>query len=200
MRHVTLAILLTLICCPVAQAQRTIAKESDQLPQVGDEAANFSLTVLGPQRSEGEAEKANLHEQLEMSPVVLLVLRGYPGYQCPICSRQVGQFLREADKFAEAKVAVWMVYPGPAEELDRFAREFIASRKLPKSFKLLLDPDYGFTNAWHLRWDAPRETAYPSTFIIGMDKKIKFAKISKSHGGRSRPDEVLKALEPQPQS
>jgi hypothetical protein len=74
------------------------------------------------------------------------------------------------------------------------AEEFITGKTLPANFHLWIDPDYSFTNAWHLRWDAPRETAYPSTFVIAPDGKIRFAKISKTHGDRASAEDVLKAL------
>ena len=48
--------------------------------------------------------------------------------------------------------------------------------------------------AYHLRWEAKNETAYLATFVIDRERKIQFAKISMSHGGRASADEVLKAL------
>jgi len=45
-----------------------------------------------------------------------------------------------------------------------------------------------------LRWNAPNETAYPSTYVVDKQGKIVFAKTSKSHGGRASADEILKAL------
>ena len=61
---------------------------------------------------------------------------------------------------------------------------------------LVLDPDYSFTKAYGLRWDAPKETAYPSSFIIGKDGKVAFAHVSKKHGDRVGVKTVLKALHP----
>ena len=58
----------------------------------------------------------------------------------------------------------------------------------------MLDPDYEFTKAYHLRWEAKNETVYPATFVIDRERKIQFSKISMSHGGRASADEVLKAL------
>ena len=49
-------------------------------------------------------------------------------------------------------------------------------------------------NAYGLRWDAPNETAYPSTFIVHRDGLIRFAKVSRTHGGRASATEVLAAL------
>jgi peroxiredoxin len=123
--------------------------------------------------------------------VVLLVLRGYPGYQCPLCSRQVQDFVRNTEAFAGAGAKVVMVYPGPSAELSRRAAEFVEGKSLPAAFDLLLDPDYTFTKLYQLRWDEPKETAYPSTFLIGRDGRVRQRKISRSHGDRTTAREVL---------
>lgn len=162
------------------------AKDSAK-PAVGDKARDFELENL-------KGQKIKLSDELKKGPVVLLVLRGYPGYQCPICTRQVGQFISNAAKLKAAKATVIMVYPSPSQELEKRADEFIHNQSLPDHFQFLIDPDYKFTNAYHLRWDAKRETAYPSTFVIGKDGKIKYAKISMTHGGRANAKEVLKVL------
>ena len=47
---------------------------------------------------------------------------------------------------------------------------------------------------WGLRWDAPRETAYPATFVINKSGRVAWSKISKSHAGRSTAEEILKEL------
>ena len=49
-------------------------------------------------------------------------------------------------------------------------------------------------NPYHLRWDAPNETAYPSTFAVDRGGVVRYALVSKSHGGRAEAEEVLKAL------
>lgn len=56
---------------------------------------------------------AKLSELTKTGPVVLVVLRGYPGYQCPICTRQVADLRRNADEFAKLGAKVVLVYPGP---------------------------------------------------------------------------------------
>ena len=89
---------------------------------------------------------------------------------------------------------VLLVYPGPAEGLKQHAADFVPGKTLPQNFRLLLDPDYQFTNQWGLRWSAPNETAYPSTFVLDKRGKIRFAKISQSHGGRATSQEILQAL------
>ncbi len=156
-------------------------------PKVGDKAGDFSLNSPA-------GEKVNLHTLLKQGPAVLVVLRGFPGYQCPLCNRQVGELLASADAFAEAGANVVMVYPGPGERLDKRAQEFLGKRSLPKHFSLVVDPDYAFTLAYHLRWDAASETAFPATFVIDRDGVIRFAQISQSHGGRTPAKTMLEQL------
>ena len=88
-----------------------------------------------------------------------------------------------------------MVYPGDVDDLNAKALQFLGQEKLPKGFHMVLDPGYEFTNGWGLRWEGKNETAYPSTFVIGEGRKVLFAKVSKSHGGRTTPGEVLKAMD-----
>jgi peroxiredoxin Q/BCP len=156
-------------------------------PAVGEEARDFELAGL-------DGNKVKLSSVIEGGPVVLVVLRGYPGYQCPLCTAQVAQFVNRADRLQAAGAKVVLVYPGPADKLKRHAEEFVGDRGLPKPFRLLIDPDYSFTKAYALRWDAPHETAFPATFVIDKDRKIIFAKISKTHGDRAAVEDVLKAL------
>ena len=156
-------------------------------PRVGEKAPDFTLKTIAD-------ESVRLESLVDKSPVVLVVLRGWPGYQCPLCTAQVAELVREARSFREQKAHVVLVYPGPADGLKEHASEFANGKGLPEGFDLVLDPDYAFTNSYGLRWDAPKETAYPSTFVIDSGREVKFAKVSHEHGGRARADEILKAL------
>ena len=160
-------------------------------PAVGDKAPAFDLKSL-------EGKRVRLAPMLKKGPVVLVVLRGWPGYQCPFCTRQVGELISKSPEFAKSKAQVVMVYPGPAEGLQGHAAEFISGKDVPKGYHFTFDPDYAFTNQYGLRWDAPRETAYPSTFVIGKDGKVRYAKISHEHGDRPPVADVLAALPGKP--
>jgi peroxiredoxin len=156
-------------------------------PQMGGMAPNFTLKTLDDQ-------SVRLGDLTAKSDVALVVLRGWPGYQCPLCTRQAHDFISHAEKLKAAGVQVLMVYPGPANDLKAHATEFLQDKGWPRDFLLVLDPDYSFTKSYGLRWDAPRETAYPSTFIINKEGKVTFAHVSKQHGDRVGSDAVLKAL------
>ncbi|MDT7815856.1 MAG: thioredoxin-dependent peroxiredoxin [Acidobacteriaceae bacterium] len=161
-------------------------------PTVGAGAPQFALSTP-------EGKTVRLSEMISKGPVVLVVLRGYPGYQCPFCNRQVQDFIQNAHRFAEAGARVLLVYPGPPQDLGSRANEFLADKTLPNNIELVVDPGYDFTNMYGLRWDAPHETAYPSTFLIDSTGIVFFSKVVKEHGGRTTAAEVLDAL-PKPKA
>jgi len=156
-------------------------------PRVGSTAADFTLKTPG-------GDPIRLATIKEKGPVVLVVLRGWPGYQCPLCTRQVGELIGKSKEFQASQAQVLLVYPGPAENLKGHAEEFVQGKSLPDNFTLVVDPDFGFTKSYDLRWEAPGETAYPSTFVIDRQGKIVFAKTSRSHGDRAKVAVVLQAL------
>ena len=153
-------------------------------PAVGQKAPDFTLATP-------EGVSIHFDDLTAKGNVVLILLRGYPGYQCPYCQKQVHDYVVNADKFASAGAQVLLVYPGPSAALDQRAREFLGEQKLPANFHLVLDPDYAFTNLYGLRWDAPKETSYPSTFLVDRGGKIFFFKTSHSHGDRTTAADTL---------
>src|SRR5262245_23059347 len=74
-------------------------------PAVGDKAPEFTLKTLDDQ-------SAQLSKLTSEGNVVLVVLRGWPGYQCPICDRQVHDFIASASAFSNAKTRLVFAYPG----------------------------------------------------------------------------------------
>jgi thioredoxin-dependent peroxiredoxin len=159
-------------------------------PTVGSQAKDFTFKTL-------DNKTVQLAKLNQDSPVVLVVLRGWPGYQCPACIAQVHEFVQRADDFAKQKAKIVFVYPGSADNLKAHAQEFIANKEKqwPEHFFFVTDPDYAFTKSYGLRWDAPQETAYPTTFVIGKGGTVRFAKTSKTHGDRVGADTVLKELQ-----
>jgi len=159
-----------------------------QTPNPGQTAPDFTLqTITG--------QSIRLATQTDKGTTVLIFLRGYPGYQCPFCQKQAHDFIAHAENFAAKKTSVLLVYPGPPAELDQRAKEFLAKQAaLPANVILVIDPDYKATNLYGLRWDAPNETAYPSTFILDRGRKVLFQKVSRSHGDRTTANEVLEKI------
>lgn len=153
------------------------AAEAVPPPGVGALAPNFTLRTLDDRAVE-------LQPLASKRPVVLVILRGWPGYQCPVCTRQVQDYIASARAFAERGATVLMIYPGPAAGLQAHAREFLDNKQWPAEFILALDPGFELTSRYGLRWDAKNETAYPSTFIIDRERRVRFAHISRSHGDR----------------
>jgi thioredoxin-dependent peroxiredoxin len=157
-------------------------------PKMGDPAPDFTLNTV-------DGQAVHLSDMTAKSDVVLVVLRGWPGYQCPACTAQGHDFVQNADKFKAASAQVITVYPGPSEDLMKHANDFLQDKNWPKDFLLVLDPDYSFTKAYGLRWDKQNETAYPSTFVIGKDGKITYVHVSHQHGDRVKAETVLAKMQ-----
>lgn len=182
------ALVLGISACGAAPATND-APKATSAPAQGSKAPDFTLNTL-------DGKAVHLAELNTGGPVVVVQLRGWVGYQCPLCTKQVGDLLSHAADFAAAKAQVVLVYPGPAENLDAPAKEFIKDTGLPEGFHFVLDPGMVFVSAWGLRWDAKGETAYPAAFVLDAQGIVKFAKVSNSHGGRASADEILAALKP----
>jgi peroxiredoxin len=189
---------IALFWCNVALAQRRTTAEVSP-----DQAAKLlEVLKLGETAKDVEFQpvrgdaKIKLSELTKEGPVVLVVLRGFPGYQCPICTRQVAELRRSAEEFVKLNAKVVLVYPGPgpAESLKQKAVEFLSDSELPKPFLFMVDPEYSFTSLYELRWNARAETSFPSTFVLDTKRVVKFRKISTSHGDRAPTKDVLAAL------
>jgi alkyl hydroperoxide reductase subunit AhpC len=89
---------------------------------------------------------------------------------------------------------VVFVYPGPTDGLQEHAQAFTANRQMPPNFRVLIDPDYAFTFAYGLRWNAPQETAYPATFVLDPTGTVRFVRVSREHGDRVPAAETIKVL------
>jgi len=182
-------LLLGTLCALVITSSQLVAADGPMPgPKVGEKAPDFTLKTL-------KGDSVSLAKTRAEGPVVLVMLRGWPGYQCPACTSQVGELLGQKDALKAHKATVLLVYPGSAERLTDRAQEFITGKDLPAHFRFVTDPDYSMVNAWKLRWDAPKETAYPSTYVIDGQGTIRFAKVSQTHGGRAKTVVVLKTLE-----
>ncbi len=159
----------------------------DKPPMTGELAQDFELKTL-------DGTQVKLSILSEKGPVAIVVLRGYPGGQSALCSRQVADLINKASSFADAGATVILIYPGSVDKLDEHAREFLADKMLPINFRYVTDPGYTFANKYGIRWDAKNETVYPATFVVNSKGIVSFALVSKGHGGRAKTEDILKAL------
>ena len=156
-------------------------------PKLGEKAPDFTLSTLDDQT-------IRLGDLTANGKVVLVLLRGWPGYQCPLCTQQVHDYIAAAPGFAKAEAHVVMVYPGLVGDLKAHAKDFLSNKDWPKDFTFVIDPDFSMVNAYGLRWNAPNETSYPSTFVLDRKGVIRFEKISHNHGDRTKATDILEQL------
>lgn len=185
-RHIALALLCALALAACGGSPPPAEQVAKQ-PKPGDTAPDFSLSTL-------DGQTVTLASLREQGPVAVVVLRGWVGYQCPLCTKQVGDLVNNAQKFNDKGAKVALIYPIPADSIAQHAQEFAEGKGLPPHILLLTDPDMKFVDAWGLRWNKEGETAYPSTFVVDREGKIAYAKISSGHGDGAGAEEILAAL------
>ena len=156
-------------------------------PAVGQRAPDFSLVAV-------DGATVRLSGEVARGAVILVVLRGWPGYQCPFCTRQFGEYMTRAADVTATGAHVLFAYPGPADGLKEHAEGLLKSTTIPAAYRVLLYLGYTVTLAYGLRWDAPMETAYPSTFLIDKSGTVVFARTSHAHDDRVPVADALTAL------
>src|ERR1700679_2056182 len=101
-----------------------------ETPAVGANAPDFTLSTP-------TGKTVQMSKELHGHDLVLVVLRGFPGYQCPYCVKQVHDFVDHAADFEAKKTRVLLVYPGPPAALDQHAKEFLEEQtELPSNIVL----------------------------------------------------------------
>jgi peroxiredoxin len=155
---------------------------------VGDRAIDFELPIVG-----GEG-LISLSDEYKKGGVVVIVLRGYPGYPCPMCAQQLGSLANRAQTLAQETHRVILVYPGEKTSLEKHAKRFMGSRRLRDPLVVVRDDGMKMVERWGLRWNTRKETAYPATYIIDRNGQVRWKKISKTHAGRSSVQEILREL------
>src|SRR5437879_13676 len=107
-------------------------------PGVGQRAPDFTLTAL-------DGTSVSLSSYTSQGRVVLILLRGCPGYQCPFSQQQFQSYQQAAAQFATLGTQVIFIYPGASSKsLADDAAQLLGGQSLPANMHLLLDPDYVF--------------------------------------------------------
>src|SRR4051812_27104082 len=98
------------------------ADDPPKPPKVGDTIEEF--------KSDSTTDhEASLSTVAQKRRLVLVVLRGYPGSQCPACTAQVAELRKHASEFKELGAHVLLVYPGAVDNLQIRATQFLKDEK-----------------------------------------------------------------------
>lgn len=138
-------------------------------------------------------KEVNLNNLRGKKDVVLVVMRGYPGYVCPYCSAQTGRFIQHYQEFAKRDAELLIVYPGPAKHIADFVQ---AAKTQSQSqgevpFPVLLDEDFKMVERLGISGDM----AKPSTFILDRQGQVRFAYVGATLTDRPSLKAILAELD-----
>jgi len=131
---------------------------------------------LGP-----SGDVLDINELRDGRGMVLLIMRGFPGYVCPFCTAQTAAVLNRAEEFEKSGVRVALVFPGPADTVPIFldaVREYRRSSELP--VPILFDPELSATNSL----GATGKLAKPTTVVLDRNGIIRYLYVGESFDDR----------------
>lgn len=173
---------------------------SAEFLSLGDKAPNFELDSFA-------GEEYELYEMLEDGPVIISFYRG--GW-CPYCNLEL-QALNEKYPEIRAKgaqlVAISPEIPERASILANkhlldFPLLYDKKSKIAKKYNLVFELDDSLKTIYKnfgidlelANDDDDWELPVPATYIIGQDKKIKFAFADVDYKKRAEPSDLVQAL------
>ncbi|MGI9496462.1 MAG: peroxiredoxin family protein [Mariniblastus sp.] len=139
-------------------------------------------------------QKVNLSDFIGKKNVVLVITRGFSGKLCPFCTTQTSRLISNYGEISKRNAEVLLVYPGSPESLDRFIEAAMSSEKKQVDrvpFPILLDEELQAVNFF----DISDALAFPSTYVIDKEGKVRFAYVGSSPSDRPSLKALLKQLD-----
>jgi peroxiredoxin len=131
-------------------------------------------------------------------PLVLVFMRGFPGFICPYCTTYTAQIAARYDEIKATGAEVVVVYPTKEEDASKI-EEFVAAADeilaeegedaIP--FPVVLDPGTKIVKKYRLEGDLSR----PSTFVLDPKGTIRYAYVGKNSGDRPAVDRIVQEVE-----
>ncbi len=168
------ALTLTILALPLGAAP--VADTTGGF--VGRPAPAFTLT-------DNHGKSADLGKVLGTKPVVLIF---YRGVWCPFCQAQMSQIAADKAAFVKSGAAVYAI----SDEAPAAQQKMQDSHGL--SFITFLSDPTGVAARQYAGVYTGQTTLKPAVFVIGRDKKIKYAYLNDNYRLRAADTEVLNAV------
>ena len=169
--------------------------------KVGDIAPNFKL-------NDQNGKLVDLHQMLNEKEVAITF---YRGSWCPHCTRQMSAFTADIDKLHQAGIELLAISP----EKQEVSKEYAESADV--KFPILEDKDHTVSKAYkgfyyvtdlyservlqglqkniaEQNGDEAAMLNVPATYLIGKDKKIKYAFYNVDYSKRATIEDILAAI------
>ena len=168
---------------------------------IGDTAPDF-LTI------DHNGEKISLAEITNNKDVLLFF---YRGQWCPICNMHLSKIQKNLKKLESKNIIALAITPEKQENIDKTMVKtnitipliFDQNYRIMKDYKVDFKPNiilrfvYNFilrANLKEAQSDDSETLPVPATYLIGTDRKIKFAHFNTNYMNRASIDDVLKSI------
>ncbi len=130
-------------------------------------------------------------------PVVLVFMRGFPGFICPYCTTYTAQIATRYDEIKAAGAEVLVVYPTEEKDTDKVAEFVKACNEILTeegeeglAFPVLLDPGLKVVQQYNIQGDLSR----PSTFVLDAEGVIRYVYVGKDSADRPSVERILEEV------
>ncbi|WP_372366565.1 peroxiredoxin family protein [Candidatus Uabimicrobium sp. HlEnr_7] len=165
-------------------------ENSDEKKTPNNELIGNKFPFLRFVNSNGEV--IDLSEFTPNKKLVLVVLRGFAGSVCLVCSSQTIALSKHIKKFHEKNAEVILVYPGEIDTIPHFiASVQNVEEGFDLPFPVVLDADLNLVNEFKINGSL----AKPSTLIIDEDGIVRYAYVGKHPGDRPAIPSLLKVID-----
>jgi peroxiredoxin len=155
-------------------------------------AGDLDLVLKAP-----DGKSVDLKQYRGKKNLVLVIMRGYPGFVCPNCSAQTSRLVSNYEEFVKRNTEVVVVYPGPTEHLQEYISvSRTQAGNLPVPFPILLDEKFAAVDRLGIRGDL----AKPSTYILDKEGEVRFAYVGATTADRPSLKAILQQLDAIPRT
>lgn len=139
-----------------------------------------------------DGRKIDVRDYKGKKYLVVVIMRGFPGYVCPYCTAQTARLIQNYDQFTQRGAEVLVVFPGEKARAQDFAQasQTLAENK-PLPFPVLLDEGLKVVEQLGIKGDL----AKPSTYILDKKGEIRFAYVGATLTDRPSVKAMLEQLD-----
>lgn len=124
--------------------------------------------------------------------VLLIILRGFAGSICPVCSSQTFALSKNIHRFQEKETQVIVIYPGKAETVPHFLESLAnLDPDFKPPFPMVMDVELSFIHRFNLE----SKLAKPTSILIDKSGLVRYAYIGKNAMDRPSIPVLLREIE-----
>lgn len=154
-----------------------------EVPRIHSPAPDFTLPDIS-------GKKVNLSNFKDKKNVILTFYRGWVGYWCSNCKRQLVQLMKDYDKLTKYDAELVLISPSDEKKTKEFLNILEKESSSKVSFPVLIDSGHKVVELYKVTGNK----AIPSVFIIDKKGTLRFKYIGQDVSDRPTTEHLIEIL------